>query len=84
MKDNQETRDSDYFLLLPKVQIPEFYRQQKGRTRKRKRRCINPSFMPEIRILRRDIRRRYGEMIVNVANSHDMNLMLQFCNDIST
>ena len=70
--------ECDYFQLLPPVQIPRFFRQEKGVIKKRKRRCINPSFMPEIRILRRDIRRRYGEMIVNVANSHDMNLMLQF------
>lgn len=74
--------DSDYFQLLPQVQEPEFFRMEKGGTRKRKRRCINPSFMPEIRILRRDIRRQYAAMIINVANSHDLSLLQKFCNEI--
>ncbi len=71
----------DYFQFLPQVQTPQFYLNEKGARRKR-RRCINPSFMPEIRILRRDIRRRFGEMIANVVNSHDISLLRQFCNDM--
>lgn len=73
---------TDYFQSLPQVQVPEFFRKEKGSVRKRKRRCTNPSFMPEIRILRRDIRRRYAEMIVNVVNSHDVPLLQKFCDDI--
>ncbi len=34
--------------------------------------------MPEIRIYRRDIRRRYGEMFTNVMNMHDVAIMRQF------
>ncbi len=74
--------DSDYFQSLPQVQIPEFFRKEKGGTRKRKRRCTNPCFMPEIRVLRRDIRRRYAEMIVNVVNSHDVSLLQKFCHEM--
>ncbi len=74
--------ECDYFQLLPPKQIPRFFRQEKGVIKKRKRRCINPSFMPEIRILRRDIRRRYAEMMVNVANSHDLPLVQKFCSDM--
>ncbi len=44
--------------------------QYKKRTRKR-RRHANPSFLPAIRILRRDIRRKYSEMMTNVLNSCD-------------
>jgi hypothetical protein len=39
---------------------------------------INPAFRPELRILRRDIRRRYGEMFMNVMNSHDIGLFSRF------
>jgi len=73
--------ECDHFQLLPRVEVPEFYRKEKGK-RRRKRRCINPIFMPEIRILRRDIRRRYAEMFINVANSHDTSLMLKFSHDL--
>lgn len=45
-------------------------KQYKKRTRKR-RRHANPSFLPAIRILRRDIRRKYSEMMANVLNSCD-------------
>ncbi len=62
--------ENDYFDVLPQMHVPEYYRREKG-GRKRKRRCKTPSYMPEIRILRRDIRRRYGEMLLNVADAHD-------------
>ncbi len=43
-----------------------------------KRPSTNPAYMPALRILRRDIRRKYCEMINNVVNNFDPTLMLQF------
>ncbi len=37
-----------------------------------------PAFMPELRILKRDIRRKYPEMLQNVMNSHDIHLLERF------
>jgi hypothetical protein len=34
--------------------------------------------MPDIRVLKTDIRRKFGEMYVNVTNSHDPGLIQQF------
>ncbi len=39
---------------------------------------FRPSFMPELRILKRDIRRSYPDMLNNVMNSHDVNLFSSF------
>jgi hypothetical protein len=76
-----DLEENDYFDFLPQFHVPQYYHREKGR-RKRKRRCMNPNFMPEIRILRRDIRRRYGEMLLNVANTHDPSLFEKFIEDI--
>lgn len=46
--------------------------------KKKRRRHSNPTFLPAIRILRRDIRRKYGEMMSNVLNSCDRDLCLRF------
>ncbi len=52
--------------------------------RKRKpRKCgrkpaFKPPFIPSIRILKRDIRRKYMDMIMNVKNSHNESLYLSF------
>ncbi len=62
---------------LPQVHPPEYYRREKNK-QKKKRRCINPKTMPEIRVLRRDIRRKYGEMMINVTNNTDVSLYEQF------
>ncbi len=62
---------------LPQVHSPEYYRREKNK-QKKKRRCINPKNMPEIRVLRRDIRRKYGEMMINVTNNTDISLYEQF------
>ncbi len=45
-------------------------KQYEKRIRKR-RLNANPRFLPSIRILRRDIRRKYGEMLTNVLNNCD-------------
>ncbi len=39
--------------------------------------------MPSLRILRRDIRRKYCEMMNNVMNSYDPSLILNFFQDFS-
>lgn len=52
--------------------------------RKRKpRKCgrkpaFKTPFIPSIRILKRDLRRKYMDMIINVKNSHDESLYLSF------
>mmetsp|Transcript_14388 Transcript_14388/g.15562 ORF Transcript_14388/g.15562 Transcript_14388/m.15562 type:complete len:269 (-) Transcript_14388:415-1221(-) len=58
----------------------------KAKRRKRKsskRPSTNPAFMPALRILRRDIRRKYCDMIYNVINSHDPTLISKFFHDFS-
>jgi hypothetical protein len=62
---------------LPQVHSPVYYQREKSKFKK-KRRCINPKNMPEIRILRNDIRRKYGEMFLNIFNNHDSSLVAQF------
>ncbi len=62
-------------LYLPTLYPPKDYQYEKSLKYRRKRRSINPTFMPELRILRHDIRRKYGEMFVNVTNSCDLVLM---------
>ncbi len=62
---------------LPQVHPPEYYRREKNK-QKKKRRCINPKTMPEIRVLRSDSRRKYGEMMINVTNNTDISLYEQF------
>ncbi len=62
---------------LPQIHSPVYYQREKSKFKK-KRRCINPKNMPEIRILRNDIRRKYGEMFLNVFNNHDSLLIAQF------
>ncbi len=61
-------------LLFPHLYPPQHYRRRRNTRRLSK----NPIFMPELRILRRDIRRRYAEMFVNVINSHDLPLLIKF------
>jgi len=60
--------------LIPSIK-PDLTKKKRRST---KRRTNNPKFMPEIRIFRRDIRRRYGEMFNNVLNSYDLELHRRF------
>jgi hypothetical protein len=39
---------------------------------------FRPEYMPGLRVLKNDIRRRYGEMYINVTNSHDPSLINKF------
>ncbi len=66
--------------LYPPPILPfEGYQYEKSeKYGKKKRRCINPSYMPELRIMRHDIRRKYGDMFVNVSNHRDLGLMTRF------
>jgi hypothetical protein len=48
-----------------------------------KRRSNNPAFHPEIRIFRRDIRRKYAFMFNNVVNTHDSLLLSQFLKEFA-
>ncbi len=65
--------------LHPPIIHPlEDYQYEKSKKYPRKRRSIYPSFMPEIRIVRHDIRRKYGDMFVNVTNTCDSVLMTRF------
>jgi hypothetical protein len=43
-----------------------------------RKRKINPSFMPSLRVLKKDIRRKYTEMYINVLNNHDPALIFRF------
>ena len=55
---------------------------------KKKRPTRRPSrnipFLPGVRILRRDVRRKYGPMLLNVLNSHDGNLVRKFFEEYSS
>lgn len=48
-----------------------------------KRRSGNPAFHPEIRIFRRDIRRKYAFMFNNIMNAHDPSLLSQFLQEFA-
>jgi hypothetical protein len=50
-------------------------RNGKEKEKGKRRKSLNPTYMPELRVFRRDIRRRYGEMWVNVNNYHDPSLL---------
>ncbi len=62
----------------PIIHPPEDYQYEKSKKYRRKRRSIYPSYMPELRIMRHDIRRKYGDMFVNLSNSCDIGLMTRF------
>jgi hypothetical protein len=42
---------------------------------------FRPAFIPSLRIVKRDIRRGYGAMMMNVMNSHDINFLSSFVCD---
>ena len=56
---------------------------KKSTSRCTRRPSVKPEFMPDIRVLKHDIRGRYGEMYANVTNSQDPKLVqdffFQFC-----
>jgi len=64
-------------ISTPSIQ-PKFMKLE-GRTR-----LSNISKLPQLRILKRDIRRRYLEMYYNVSNSHDINLYSRFLHEFCT
>ncbi len=70
----KSSSSSDSSSVFPFIQPPQYYR----RVRIGKRRSTNPTYMPELRILRRDIRRKYCEMFRNVANNRDFALIKSF------
>lgn len=52
---------------------------KKSKRRKAPRKpSFRPAFIPELRIVKRDIRRKYPEMMLNVMNSHDIKLLESF------
>ncbi len=63
---------------LPEIHPPEYYQHEKSKKHRRKRRAFYPPCMPEIRIMKHDIRRRYGEMLVNVSNNQEILLVRKF------
>lgn len=73
IESNQGTGNLDDNSAFPHLYPPQYYRHRKTR-----RLSNNPNYMPGLRILRRDIRRRYAEMFVNVINSHDLPLLIKF------
>ncbi len=58
---------------------PNRFRKLKGR-----KRAVNVKKINELRIVKRDIRRRYIEMYNNVMNIHDPSLLSRFLNDVCT
>ncbi len=62
-----------------RVPLPPKRRKRKST----KRRSNKPAFYPEIRILRRDIRRKYAFMLMNVMNSCDCLLLSQFLKEFA-
>ncbi len=68
---------------LPRIHPPDYYQHEKSK-HKRRRRAIFPNFMPELRIMRSDIRRKFGVMYTNMVNSHDSSLLTRFFEDFTT
>ncbi len=60
---------------------PNRFRRLEGR---RRRRIVNVKMLSELRIVKRDIRRRYIEMYNNVMNIHDHSLLSRFLSDLCT
>ncbi len=75
----QEPSSPELEKALSKVKMSKRRRHRKSY----KRPSNNPVYMPALRILRRDIRRRYCEMMNNVVNSYDSSLILNFFHDFS-
>lgn len=70
-------QEKDPALLVSNDSAP--FRRLKGR-----RRAVNVKLMNELRIVKRDIRRRYIGMYNNVMNVHDHSLLLSFLRDLCT
>ena len=71
--DNSSSSDS---LEIMKGKKPHKRRERRTKSR-------NPVYMPNLRILRRDIRRRYAEMFLYSVNSHDGALIAKFFAEFS-
>lgn len=62
-------------------QISKTRRRQRKSSKHYRKPPYKTSFIPEIRILKRDIRRKYADMFNNVINSHDNKLFSSFIDD---
>ena len=73
---------------LPSDQIQTPIKTKRKRIRKNrksyKRLSTNPALIPALRIFKRDIRRKYGDMMNNVFNSGDLKLVRSFLQDLCT
>lgn len=67
--------------LLNELTISKKRKREKRNTRKP---SFRPAYIPELRIIKRDIRRRYPEMMQNVMNSYDINLLERFYQQFTT
>ncbi len=68
-------------IIQPVALVPR--KKKKKKKKSTKRGSTNPAFNPQIRIFRRDIRRRYASMFNNVVNSHDSSLLSQFLKEFA-
>jgi hypothetical protein len=66
---------SSSFLPVVAASSVAAVKKRSGKEKGKRRKSTNPTYMPELRVFRRDIRRRYGEMWVNVNNYHDPSLL---------
>lgn len=68
---------------LPSFQV-NLYDQNVLKSKKRRKRAstrkpsFRPAYIPELRIIKRDIRRRYSEIMLNVVNSHDVHFLKSY------
>ncbi len=73
---------------LPSDQIQAPIKIKRKRIRKNgksyKRLSTNPALIPALRIFKRDIRRKYGDMMNNVFNSGDIKFVWSFFQEFST
>ncbi len=74
-KEDELSGDS---LVSPVVQSKTKIQNRRNSKRHYRKPPFKPSFMPELRILKRDIRRSYPDMLSNVMNSHDVTLFSSF------
>lgn len=72
---------SGKIIIQPVALVPR--KKKKKKKKSKKRGSTNPAFNPQIRIFRRDIRRKYATMFNNVVNSHDSSLLSQFLKEFA-
>lgn len=62
------------------IRVSKNEKKKRIRTKPSRKPSFRPNFTPALRVLKRDIRRKYPEMFMNVINSHDINLFRQILN----